>query len=240
VQLGVREIARVFDVSEKTVYRWLAEDHLPSHELEGHHRFHRAEVLEWATSRDLMPAPEIFEDDDHAPAVSIARALSVDRIFYDVQAHDSASAAAAIVDRLNIAPQSERDLVREVLQARRGLGKTAVGDGIAIPHVRHPIVLDVKTATVTLCLLARPVDFGRFPVSVAAGQPVDAETPSPIHSVFVLVTPSVRAHLTVLSRLVVVAHDPAVRAAIRRRAPAAELVAAITHAETPRPPLEAA
>ena len=48
---------------------------------------------------------------------------------------------------------------------------TGVGDGIAIPHVRNPIVLHVNKPLITLCFLDTPVDFGALD-----GLPVDMRT----------------------------------------------------------------
>ena len=75
MRLGVREVAHLFDVTERTVYRWVREDALPAHEVEGQSRFHRAEVLEWATARDITPSPEIFDAEATSPETSIAAAL---------------------------------------------------------------------------------------------------------------------------------------------------------------------
>jgi len=216
MRLDVREVARLFDVAEKTVYRWVEEDGLPAHEIENLYRFHRAEVLEWATSRDLSPSPEIFEAADDAPLDSISQALQRGGLFYDVPSTSPSEALAAIVERLPIVNPIERALVHDVLAARKGFGETNSGLGIAIPHVRHPIVLDVPAPTVTVCLLATPVDLGDGP---------------PIHTFFALITPSVRSHLIMVSRLAFVVHDEAVRGSLSRRAPSTELLSAISHTE---------
>ncbi len=216
MRLDVREVARLFDVAEKTVYRWVEEDGLPAHEVENQHRFHRAEVLEWATSRDLSPSPELFEAADDAPIESISQALARGGLYYDVPSTSPSQALEAIVERLPITNPVERALVHDLLAARKGFGKTNSGLGIAIPHVRHPVVLDVAAPTVTLCLLATPIDLGDGP---------------PIHAFFALITPSVRSHLVMVSRLAFVVHDEAVRAALARRAPPAEVLGAISHTE---------
>ena len=69
--------------------------------------------------------------------------------------------------------------------ARESLGSTGIGDGIAIPHVRNPIVMHIPRPTITLCFLEHPIDFGALD-----GQPV--------HTLFTIVSPTVRAHLHLL------------------------------------------
>jgi PTS system nitrogen regulatory IIA component len=200
MRLSVREVARLFEVSERTVYRWIAEDELPAYEVEGQSRFQRAEVLEWATARDLTPAPELFENEATAPGTSVAAALERGGIHAGVEASTREAALSAIIGHLPVGA-SDRELVGEVLRARPDLGKTGLVEGIAIPHVRHPIILDVPASSATLCFLSAPLTLGP-----------DA---TPVHTVFTLVTPTVHTHLVILSRLAFTVHDPKVREALQ-------------------------
>jgi PTS system nitrogen regulatory IIA component len=88
----------------------------------------------------------------------------------------------------------DREFLFRVLLAREGLASTGIGDGIAIPHVRNPIVLHVARPTITLCFPEVPVDFGAMD-----GQPVRA--------LFTLVSPTVRSHLHLLTRLAFALRD---------------------------------
>ena len=75
-----------------------------------------------------------------------------------------------------------------MILARESLGSTGFGGGIAIPHVRNPIVLHIPRPMITLCFLETPIEFGA----------IDG---MPVHTLFTLVSPTVRAHLHLLSRL---------------------------------------
>lgn len=89
-----------------------------------------------------------------------------------------------------------------LLQFLLSLGSTGIGDGIAVPHVRNPVVLHVSKPTVTLCFLDHPIDFG-------------AIDDMPVDTMFAIVSPSVKAHLHLLSRLAFVLRDPGFKAALR-------------------------
>ncbi len=84
------------------------------------------------------------------------------------------------------------------MRAREASATTAVGDGVALPHVRNPIVLHVSRPMVTLCFLDTPVDFG-------------ALDGKPVHVLFSLICPTMRSHLQLLSRLSFALHDAVVR-----------------------------
>ena len=47
-----------------------------------------------------------------------------------------------------------------MLEAREAMGSTGIGDGIAIPHARYPVVLHLDKPLVSLCFLEQPIDFG--------------------------------------------------------------------------------
>jgi PTS system nitrogen regulatory IIA component len=46
----------------------------------------------------------------------------------------------------------------QVLLARESLGSTALGNGVAVPHVRNPIVLHIQRPMVTLCFLEQAIE----------------------------------------------------------------------------------
>ena len=60
-----------------------------------------------------------------------------------------------------------RAKVVDSLLAREKLGSTAMGHGIAIPHVRNPVILHITRPAVTICFLKQPIDF-----QAIDGQPV--------------------------------------------------------------------
>ncbi len=75
--LTVREAARVLRVDEAQVYRWLDAGEIPSYTVHGQPRFDRAELLEWATSRKLPVAVDVFQTGhaDAQPGPGLVEAL---------------------------------------------------------------------------------------------------------------------------------------------------------------------
>lgn len=220
-KLTVRDAAALLNASEKSVYRWIKQGVLPAYRINDQYRINRAELLEWATARKMHVSPEIFEEpeSEDAPPPSLEEALRAGGIHYRVGGSDKASVLRAVVDTLNLPEDVDREFLYQVLLAREALGSTGVGDGIAIPHVRNPIVLHLSRPTVTLCLLEQPVDF-------------DALDGQPVTTLFTLISPTVRAHLHLLSRLAFVLRNPRFLAAIRTQASREEIQDALREAET--------
>jgi PTS system nitrogen regulatory IIA component len=213
MKIGVREAAAFLNQPEATIYRWIKDGTLPAHKMSDRYWFNRAELLEWATGRGLAVSPEMFQDpESRAPLpASIADILARGGIHYAVPGTTKDEVLEAIVERLPLPDETEREIMLEMLLAREAQGSTGVGDGIALPHVRSPIVLDdVDEPIIALCFLEQPVEFG-------------AIDERPVHTVFTLMTPTVRAHLHVLSRLAFLLRDAAFSKALRARAPAEAL-----------------
>src|SRR5947209_11681466 len=62
MKLTVRDAAKILNVSEKSIYRWIKQGVIPAYQINDQYRFNRAELLEWATSRRINVSPEIFAE----------------------------------------------------------------------------------------------------------------------------------------------------------------------------------
>jgi PTS system nitrogen regulatory IIA component len=190
MQLTVRDVSDLLKISEKTVYRWINQGVLPAYRVNEQYRFNRAELLEWATARKMNVSAELFDEpeSDATPIPGLVEALQAGGIFYRVGGADRESALRSLVEHLRLPDEVDREFVWRVLLARERLQSTGIGDGIAIPHVRNPIVLHVSRPMITLCFLEHAVPF-------------DALDGKPVFALFSLISPTVRAHLRLLSRL---------------------------------------
>lgn len=220
MQLSVRDVVRLLKVPEKTVYRWIKENGMPATQVGEQYRFGRAELLEWAMARQINLPNNLFDDKEKGAtgATGFADALEAGGIHSGIVASDRESALRAAVQTMPLPDDADRDFLFDVLLARETLGSTGMGDGIAIPHVRNPMVLHVPKSMISLCLLATPVDF-----SAVDGKPV--------HALFSLVSLTVRDHLHLLSRLAFALRDEGFKGAVIRQAPATEILAAARRVE---------
>jgi PTS system nitrogen regulatory IIA component len=220
MQLSVKDASALLNVPSETVYRWARQDRIPSHTVNDEVRFNRAELLEWATARNIHVSPDLFGADGHGrlPLPTLTEALKAGGVAYRVGGTDQPSVLRAIVGLLKLPDGVDREFLYQVLLARERLGSTGVGDGVAIPHVRNPVVLHVEEPVVTLSFLENAIDF----------RAVDGK---PVRALFTLICPTVRTHLHLLSRFGFVLRRPAFRKAVAQQAPAGELLAALAEAE---------
>jgi PTS system nitrogen regulatory IIA component len=220
MQLAVKDVAKLLNVNEKTIYRWLKQGSLPAYQLGNQYRFNKAELLEWATSKQIGLSTDLFREPDNSqtPIKGLLQALTQGGIYYRIEGDNKESALKSVVGLMRLPQEVDRNFLLQVLLAREAIASTAVGDGIAIPHVRNPIVLHVTEPIVSLCFLEKPVDF-----SSMDGKPVAC--------LFTLVSPTVKAHLYLLSRLAFALRDDGFRKAIERQATRDEIYAEISRVE---------
>jgi nitrogen PTS system EIIA component len=220
MQLTVRAVSRLFKVPEKTIYRWIEQDNLPASIIDGQYGFNRGELVEWATARHIPVPDEVFQQPDTIVAAlpSLVEALEAGGIFQRLKGADKASALRAVVAAMPLPEQVDRCLLLQMLLARESLQSTGVGEGIAIPHVRNPMVLHVRHPMIALCFLEPPVEFG-------------ALDSKPVYALFSLVSPSPRVHLHLLSRLAFALCDAEFKEAIKRRAAQKEILSAARRVE---------
>lgn len=229
MQLSVKDTAKILNVSEKTIYRWIKQQTVPVYRINEQYRFNRSELLDWATSRRIQISPEIFQEAEQCktPLPSLFDALKVGGISYRVGGKDKSSVLRSIVDILNLPEEVDREFLYQVLIARETLGSTGIGDGIAIPHVRNPVVLHVSKPSITLCFLEDSIDF-----KAIDGQPVSI--------LFTLISPTIRAHLHMLSRLGFILQNHDFKTALKQQASREELMETLARAEAEIPVLNIA
>jgi PTS system nitrogen regulatory IIA component len=212
VQLKLEEVATLFSVEERVVYRWVREENLPTHVVNQQYRFSRAELIEWATLHRMAIPPALLRlEDREFPESALAQALERGGVHAPIFGADKFALLKTIVQKIPHVRESEREQLFALLQARESRGSTAIGDGIAIPHPAHPIALASGAAVISLFYLAPPVDLG-------------AEDGKPVHALFVLVTPNVRYHTILLAQLSSALRDTKFRDAVQGRAPAARIL----------------
>lgn len=137
--LTIEEVAKYLRVSERTVYDWAQKGDVPSGKIGTVWRFKKSEIEKWVNdrlssgSKTLAPGQQI----------QVKNILSPDRIVFlnHSTKHD---ALVELANNLSTAPQVKvsSELTVEILK-REELMSTAIGRGIAIPHVRLSSVTDL-------------------------------------------------------------------------------------------------
>jgi len=136
--LTIEEVAKYLRVSERTVYDWAQKGEIPSGKIGTVWRFKKAEIEQWVNER--LSANRFT---GNLNPVQMKAILSPDRILF-LEYSAKRDALRALAQNLSTAPQVKhsQELVVEILK-REELMSTAIGRGIAIPHVRLSSITDL-------------------------------------------------------------------------------------------------
>ena len=139
--LTIEEVAKYLRVSDRTVYDWAQKGEIPAGKIGTVWRFKKSELERWVNER--LSSSSVKKSDSE---VQIKNFLSPDRVIF-VKNSSKRDAIIELADVLAVAPQvkNKEELVTEILK-REDLMSTAVGRGIAIPHVRLSSVTDLVMA----------------------------------------------------------------------------------------------
>ena len=136
--LTIEEVAKYLRVSERTVYDWAQKGEIPAGKIGTVWRFKKSEIEKWVNER---LSSNIKKESN--PEVIVKNILSPDRIVF-INHTTKRDALVELANNLSTAPQVKYsdELVTEILK-REELMSTAIGRGIAIPHVRLSSVTDL-------------------------------------------------------------------------------------------------
>ena len=206
MQMTVKDAANSLNVAEKTVYRWIQSGGLPAYRVAGQYRINRAMLFDWATSKRINFSPDTPQKDlDRTPLPALAQALHEGGIHYRVGGGTKPEVLKSLVGLLRLPDMINRDFLLQALLAREQLQSTGIGDGIGLPHVRNPAILEITTPMVCLCFLDAPVEY-------------EALDGKPVKILFMPLSPDVRIHLHLLSRISFALRDGPFRALLQAEA----------------------
>ena len=213
MQLTFRDILKIFQVSEKTVQGWINKKGMPCVIANEQYCFNYINLLEWALEKDIKLTPEVLNlGETEFEGHILSNALTRGDVHYDITGNNREEVLKAVVNILPLPREMNRDHLFEMLWVREAMASTAFGNGIAIPHVRNPIVLHIDQPVVTVCFLRSPIDF-------------KALDRKPVFILFTVLSPSVKMHLALLARLAFCLQNPKMQDYLHRRASREEVLA---------------
>lgn len=190
MKLSIAQIACALELPEGKIERWIRQGRIPLSRREDVCTFDRQTLERWAAQHNLVFLPEGRRQAECANPgeTSLATALQTGGVYFDIRGTCTAEVFTAALDRMTFIPPADKNPLVRRLEERETLASTGIGKGIAIPHPREPESLGLQTPSVSACFLSTPIDF-----NAVDGRPVSI--------MFFLLSPTVRTHLQILSRL---------------------------------------
>jgi PTS system nitrogen regulatory IIA component len=148
----------------------------------------------------------------------LAELLRRGGFFYEVPGATPQDVLGWLVSAVKLPGHVDREKLLSAVLEREDLLSTAVGNGIALPHPRNPIIEKEEDQCAVLGFLENEVDW-------------DALDGKTVTAVVLVVSSSARSHLTALQRITFFCRDGGFCGLLKRRAPPEEILAYIEKAE---------
>jgi nitrogen PTS system EIIA component len=221
MQLTFREVETAFEIDEKTLFHWLNSRGMPAVKADDRYYFNSVEVLEWALKNHIALTPGALKlcEQKRQGLDLFTPALRRGGIYFDVPGDHREDVLINVLQTLPLPEQIQKEPLKEILFSQQQMGTTGIGNGIAIPHVKHPVILAGTEPMLGLFFLRSPVDF-------------NALDGLPVHTLFMILSSSFKSHLSLLSRLAFCLQDQTVQAILTNHKNREDIFAAFQVAES--------
>jgi len=187
----------------------------------GEFRFEEVELGRWARNQGLSIGAGksvVAAAPVDAESQPLVAAVTRGSILHRVPGVSAGEVLSNLVELAPLEESCDRLALLEQLQARESLASTALGHGVALPHPRTPSKIFVQKPMVVIAMLDGHADW----------KALDAEQ---VHTAILLLSPSPKEHLIVLSRIAYLLRKKDFVEALRAHAPAEDLMALIANLE---------
>lgn len=213
MRCSLTQIANDLGLNLDTLDRWIRQGKIPVNRQGSMGIFNEAELNRWAEKQRKTPINPEDEQDasskDHQKdtvlsSSSLFSALKRGCVFHNIIGKSKEEILKVAVDLIPDFPGKNRDEIYHQLMEREKLASTGIGQGVAIPHPRNPLDQGVIEPMIVTCFLEKSVDF-------------EAIDDKPVSVLFIILSPTVETHLSMLSKLSFCLRDREFMAFVRQK-----------------------
>ena len=207
MDLKLKDVADLLNVSEMTIRRWLSHGKIPAYRINHQYRFSRVEIENWVLNHKLpltanekewselnLDASNEKDNEEDPPAIkggvkqfSLFRAVHKGGVVHKAQGKTKEdlirTASKTIAKELSL----DAEVISELLLDREILQPTALNNGIGIPHPRD-FLLNTSHDVVTVVFPESPIEYG-------------ALDGKPVSTLFFLFACGDKSHLHLLAKI---------------------------------------
>ena len=192
MDLKLKDVAQLLDVSEATVRRWITESKIPYYRLHQQYRFSRSEIENWVLSSKQEGQFSPFESEEvewklGSQQFGLFRAIHKGGVYLDVEGDSKEEVICSAMKKIAQDLHLDAEVMTELLLDREKLMPTALSHGIGVPHTRD-FLLQESYDVVSVVFPKKPIEYG-------------ALDGKPVHTLFFLFACDDRRHLHLLAKL---------------------------------------
>ena len=207
MDLKIKDVADLLNVSETTIRRWLLDRKIPAYKLNRQYRFSRIEIENWMMKQRLKLSSEedrflptqtgeeqIFpQKKEGHQQFSLYRTINRGGVYIDVKGETKEEIIHNVTPLIANQLRTDPEVLSELLIDRENLMPTAFNNGVAVPHARE-CLQQAPFDLVTVVFPKKPIEYGALD-----GKPVDI--------LFFLFATGDKIHLHLLAKLAHLSSD---------------------------------
>lgn len=213
MDLKIKDVSDLLNVSETTIRRWLTDGKIPAYRINHQYRFSRLEIQDWVlsqklgrTNNGLSPFEETEKDHQEreekneafssggSKQFSLFRAIHKGGVLHNLAGDTKEEAIRSTMKMIEKELNLDADGLTDMLLDREALQPTALNNGIGIPHTRD-FLLNAHHDVVTVVFLEKPIAYG-------------ALDGKPVHTLFFLFACDDKKHLHLLAKIAHLSSQP--------------------------------
>ena len=232
MDLKIKDVAELLNVSETTVRRWLVDGKIPAYRLNRQYRFSRSEIEDWLIQQKLDAAfsiERVQKKETHSKEevpvkagnnlqFSLYRAIYRGEVLQDVAGSSKDEIFRQTMKHMATRFDLDAGVLTDLFLDRERMMPTTLGHGIGVPHTRD-FLLNTHYDVIEVVYPESPIDYGAL----------DGE---PVHTLFFLFACEDRHHLNLLAKLAHLNANEKTRAFFRTKPSKERLLEFVKHWES--------
>lgn len=223
MDLKLKDVIELLNISETTIKRWISDGKIPYYRLNNQYRFSRSEIENWVLSckqgGDFFP----FDEEDlpkeklGTQQFGLYRAIHKGGVYANIPGDTKEEVIRNAMRQIAQDLRLDAEVITELLLDRENLMPTALSNGIGVPHTRD-FLLQESYDVIGVVFPEKPIEYGAL----------DNEA---VHTLFFLFACDDKRHLHLLAKLAHLSSKPENLAYLKGRPTKAHLLAIIKNWE---------
>ncbi len=208
MDLKIKDVAELLNVSETTVRRWVAEGKIPCYRINQHYHFSRTEIENWVishqlakthgsspfTNKDKKVIPQKSPVQGGSKQFSLFRAVHKGDVLHNLPGQTKEDIIRTTMKTVAKKLHLDADVMVDLLLDREQMMPTALNNGIGVPHTRDTLLNGHQDAVIVV-----------FPQEDLNYGALDG---LPVHTLFFLFACEDKRHLHLLAKIAHLSSQP--------------------------------
>jgi nitrogen PTS system EIIA component len=190
-------------MSEKEVKSLVKKKDIPYQTIHEKICFNKQQIVEWALTRNIPINVSGHARMEEYQIKSLGTVLDQSSFHYNCD-FDKNTYIEQMVGMLDLEMSVDKEIIVQLLKNREELMSTAIGNGIALPHPRIPLMVGRDKPLLAFFFPAAPLDL----------KSLDGK---PVHTIILLICQTIKQHLSLLAHLSYLLLNDSLKSALEKR-----------------------